>query len=271
MIAAVDCHMVGQDAAGDAGNGRYAATLTAALHSHAAAGDAVCALVATPGGRAALEGTAGGLLDVPGNDLVRLGTRAGRALGQAGVQAAVFTYIAPLRAPCPVLLAVHDATFMWAPQWLAPRPRHLLRTLVPLAARRARTVLALSHTAAADLADGLGLPSERIRVVSPPPAPAVAPDPDGGAAARVHARFGLRDYCLAVGDLGPRKNLEALGQAIRRLGPGAPPLALVGKPGPGGQAIARATGAVWLGHVDDTTLADLYRAAALTAYPSLYE
>ncbi len=36
-LAAIDCHMVGQAAAGDAGNGRYAATLLAAMA--ATAGD----------------------------------------------------------------------------------------------------------------------------------------------------------------------------------------------------------------------------------------
>ena len=76
---------------------------------------------------------------------------------------------------------------------------------------------------------------------------------------------------LAVGDLGPRKNLTALGAAVGGLGDRDLVLALVGKPGRGGERIAAESGGRWLGHVSDADLADLYRAAAVTAYPSLYE
>ena len=37
-LAAIDCHMVGQAAAGDAGNGRYATTLLAAMAATAGEG-----------------------------------------------------------------------------------------------------------------------------------------------------------------------------------------------------------------------------------------
>ena len=55
------------------------------------------------------------------------------------------------------------------------------------------------------------------------------------------------------------------------MGPDRPPLVLVGKPGPGGEAIAAESGGRWLGPVGDEDLADLYRAAAVMAYPSHYE
>jgi len=168
-----------------------------------------------------------------------------------------------------VLLAVHDATFITNPEWLGARARAVLRGLVPRSARRARAVLALSETAADDVAAALRLPRERVRVVSPYPDPAFRPL--DGAADRVRRRFGLDRYCLAVGDLGPRKNLGALGRAVRELDEPGLELALVGRPGPGGERIAHEAGGRWLGRVDDETLADLYRAAAVTAYPSLYE
>ena len=113
------------------------------------------------------------------------------------------------------------------------------------------------------------MPPSKGRVVRPHPD--AASHPAEGAADRVFARFGLERYCLAVGDLGPRKNLGALGAAVRHLGDRDLTLALVGKPGPDGERIARESGGRWLGHVDDEDLADLYRAAAVTAYPSLYE
>jgi glycosyltransferase involved in cell wall biosynthesis len=269
-LAAVDCHMVGQAAAGDAGNGRYAATLVAAMAATAGDGERVASLVATPDGARRLE-RFGPTAGVPEADVARLARAAPRALADIGADVAVFTYVSPGWTPCPILLAVHDATFMTNPEWLGARARMVLRGLVPRSARRAAAVLALSETAADDVAQALRLDRAKVRVVSPHAAPAFGPAP--GAAERVGERFGLGRYCLVVGDLGPRKNLGALGSAVRSLRAQGIDLALalVGKPGPGGARIAAESGGHWLGHIDDETLADLYRAAAVTAYPSLYE
>ena len=265
---AVDCHMVGQAAAGDAGNARYARALVAAMAATAGEGDVVASLVASPQGARMLE-RLGPTHGVPAADVPRLARAAPRALADLGADAAVFTYVSPGWSPCPILLAVHDATFMTNPEWLGARARSVLRGLVPRSARRARLILALSRTAAADIAAALRIDPAKVRVVSPYPDPVFAPGE--GAAERVRARFGLERFCLAVGDVGPRKNLTALGAAVGGLGDADLVLALVGKPGPGGERIATEAGGRWLGHVSDADLADLYRAAAVTAYPSLYE
>jgi glycosyltransferase involved in cell wall biosynthesis len=266
----VDCHMVGQRGAGDAGNARYAGSLAAAMAATAPAGDEIATLVATPEGARTMEAL-GPVAGVPAADVPRLARAASRALCDLDAAAAVFTYVSPGWAPCPVLLAVHDASFMSNPEWLGVRARAVLRGLVPRSARKAAVVLALSETARGDVAQALRLAPEKVRVVSPFPAPVFRPAE--GAAERVAERFGLRGrYVLAVGDLGPRKNLGALGRAVREVGRREDvTLALVGKPGPGGEAIAADAGGRWLGHVGDEELADLYRAAAATAYPSLYE
>ena len=263
--------MVAQAASGDAGNGRYAAGLAAALRATARGDDHVAALVATDGGRVELAPLVDRLIDVPANDLYRLGFAAPRALAGADIDVAVFAYIAPPRPRCRLALIIHDATFITHPQWLPPRARGLLRSLVPRSAARADSILAPSWRAREDIVTALGIAPERIHVATNYPSPIFTPDPDGTAAARVHARFGLGRYCLAVGDLGPRKNLVALGEAMRLLGDRDLTLALVGKPGPGGERIARESGGRWLGYVSDGELADLYRAAAVTACPSLYE
>jgi glycosyltransferase involved in cell wall biosynthesis len=260
--------MVGQPAAGDAGNARYARALVAAMAATAGEGDAVASLVATPQGAKEM-GRYGPTAGVPSADVARLARAAPRALVDLGADAAVFTYVSPGWSPIPVLLAVHDTTFMTNPEWLGARARAVLRGLVPRSARRAKVVLALSRTAAADVADALRLDPDKVRVVSPHPDAVFTPAES--AAERVRARFGLERYCLAVGDLGPRKNLTALGGAVGGLGDPDLVLALVGKPGPGGERIAAESGGRWLGHVSDADLADLYRAAAVMAYPSLYE
>jgi len=260
--------MVGQSAAGDAGNGRYTRALVAAMAATAEPGDVVASLVATPEGTRAL-GVHGPTCGVPAADVPRLARAAPRALVDLAADAAVFTYVSPGWAPCPILLAIHDATFMTNPEWLGARARTVLRGLVPRSARRAARVLALSETAARDVAAALRIDPAKVRVVSPHPDPAFTPRE--GAAERVRARFGLERYVLAVGDLGPRKNLTALGAAVGGMGDRDLVLALVGKPGKGGERIAAESGGRWLGHVSDADLADLYRAAAVTAYPSLYE
>lgn len=268
-LVAVDCHMVGQRAAGDAGNARYAANLVTAMAAGAAPGDQVAALVATPEGTRQMRDVAHRVAGVPAGDMARLARRASAVLSDMDADASVFTYVSPLFQPCPLLLAIHDATFVTNPEWLSPRARAVLRKLVPRSARRAGAILVLSDTARRDVVSALGVNPATVHVVSPYAEPSFTPD--DGAVARVRERFGLEDYCLAVGDLGPRKNLAALGSAIAMLGDRAPRLALVGRPGPDGAAIVRESGGRWLGHVDDTALADLYRAAAVTAYPSLYE
>ena len=265
---AIDCHMVGQSAAGDAGNGRYARTLVAAMAATADGGDEVASLVATPEGTRALE-RLGPTRGVPSADVARLARAAPRALVDLDADAAVFTYVSPGWTPCPILLAVHDTSFMTHPEWLGARARAVLRGLVPRSARKAARVLALSETAARAVAVALRIDPGKVRVVSPHPDPAfTAAD---GAADRVRRRFGLERYVLAVGDLGPRKNLTALGAAVGGLGDPDLVFALVGRPGKGGERIAADTGGRWLGHVSDADLADLYRAAAVTGYPSLYE
>ena len=267
MRVAVDCHMVAQPSPGDAGNARYAASLARSMAETASAADHVTALVA----RREAWGAVGRISSapVPANDLWRLARGASSRLAALDADLASFTYIAPPNAPCPVMLSVHDATFVTDPGWLGQRARTMLRSLVPRSARAAGAVLTLSETARDDVGAALGLDPDRVRVVSPFPSPEFRPL--DGAEERVRRQFGLRRYVLAVGDVGPRKNLPALGAAIDELDDPGLELALVGRPGHGGDEIAARTGGRWLGHVDDAQLADLYRAAAVTAYPSLYE
>jgi glycosyltransferase involved in cell wall biosynthesis len=266
--AAVDCHMVGARRSGDAGNGRYAAALVAALAARAGEEDDVWALVSHAAAVRALP-TGVSHAGVTRRDVPRLLASAPAVLGRIGADAGVFTYVAPPRAPVPVALAVHDVSFMTHPEWLGPRARQVLRRLVPASARRARRVLALSQWAAAEVAEALALPPGRVAVVSPAADPVFVPRP--GAAERVAARYGLRGYCLAVGDLGPRKNLGALADAVARLGRPDLPLALAGRAARGAAAVLGGAPVRWLGRVPDAALADLYAAAAVTALPSLHE
>ena len=239
----------------------------------AADGDAVAALVATPEGARALEAF-GQTIGVPSADVPRLARAAPRALADLGADAAVFTYVSPGWNPCPVLLAVHDATFMTNPEWLGARARAVLRGLVPRSAGEAALVLALSETAAGDVAAALAPRPAKVRVVSPHPDAVFRPRrraPATGAVARTRASAWSATAWRSATSARARTSARS-GRRCAALGDPGLQLALVGKPGPGRRADRRATaGGRWLGHVSTPTLADLYRAAAVTAYPSLYE
>ncbi len=268
MRVTVDCHMVGQPQAGDAGNARFHALITNALHA-TRADNSVSALIAHDESRARLDPQIP-VVPVPAGNLMRLALRAPRALAATGADAAIFSYVTPLHAPCPLLVVVHDVSFKLHPEWFSHRVRLLLGTLVPRAMRHAARIITVSQSSKADLVAAFGIDPDRVGVVTNVPAPGFAPRP--GAAERVHAKFGLERYCLYVGDVHPRKNLTSLAEALALLtGPDRLQLAVVGRAGHRGDQIIAASAARWLGFLGDEDLADLYSAAAVTCYPSLYE
>ena len=268
MRVAVDCHMVASRAPGDAGNGRYAASLTRALAQTAQADDEVAALVTRPGALAQIGPDIRGV-HVPESNVRRLGVSAANALGHVDAEAAVFTYVAPRRPGCRIALAIHDPTFLTNPEWLGRRARWVLGGLTPTAARAADVVLALSETAKRDLCAALGLADEHVAVVSPAPASVFTPDDD--ADARVRERHGLDRFVLSVGDIGPRKNLGALVEAMDRIGDPGLELVLAGRAAREATAVVSDPRVHWLGPVEDDALADLYRAAAVVVHPARYE
>ncbi len=79
-----------------------------------------------------------------------------------------------------------------------------------------------------------------------------------------------RPYVLTVATLEPRKNLQALVEAHRRLA-GRYLLAVAGGSGWGDQPELRGSDVVRLGFVSDEELARLYRGAAVAVYPSRFE
>jgi len=275
MRVAIDCHMVGQPAPGDAGNARFHATVTRAMAATGTTSDEVIALFVHEAARPLLapddpaDPGSIRLVPVPEGNLARLVRRVPAVLAEERPAAALFSYVAPARTAVPLVVVVHDASFHLFPEWFSRRDRVLLRTLVPRAMARAALVATVSETSRNDIVAAFGLDPERIAVIPNMPAPAFTPKER--AAERMHERFGLVRYCLYVGDVHPRKNLPALAAALGRLGDPGLELLVVGRAGHRGRAIIAESGARWLGPQDDETLADLYRAAAVTAYPSLYE
>ena len=167
------------------------------------------------------------------------------------------TFRAPLRAPLPVVVTVHDLAAVRHPELFTAWTRLYARTLLLPVLRAASAVVTVSAFTKREVIELAGVQDERIHV-----APNAAGEPFGLNGPAVEG-----DYVLAVGTLEPRKNLQRLAEATRRLGL---ELRVAGAVGWGSVELD-APHVRWLGRPDDEELASLYRGALCLAYPSLYE
>jgi glycosyltransferase involved in cell wall biosynthesis len=167
------------------------------------------------------------------------------------------TYRGPLRPVRPLVVTVHDLAVFRHPEAFNRWTRTYSPRVVPRVLAAARRIIAVSDFTRRELVELLHVPDDKIRVV-----PNGVEDQftrDGPAAEG--------EYVLAVGTLEPRKNLPRLVDAARR---SDVELRVVGARGWGSVDVG-GNGVRWLGEVDDTELARLYRGALCVAYPSLYE
>lgn len=175
--------------------------------------------------------------------------------------------LAPIAWPSNVV-QIHDAVAFRHPEWYSPAYVRWQRTVVPRVARRAKLVITVSEWSRAEIMEFLGVPAERIRVVpggvDPRFSAAIDYEP-------VCARLGLtKPYVLAIGDRGPRKNLDALRPAVGLLRAQGIDLVVAGG-GRGHQLGSELQGARDLGYVADADLPALYAGARAFALPSLHE
>ncbi|PJF22277.1 MAG: glycosyltransferase family 1 protein [Phototrophicales bacterium] len=127
-------------------------------------------------------------------------------------------FVSPLILSKPSVVTVYDLSFMHYPQALTAARRLYLRMFTALSCRRAKRVIAISHSTAQDLTASLDIPAEKIDI-----APAgydaerfYPQHPADIAAFKV--KKGLPDrFWLYLGTLEPRKNLITLIDAYARL------------------------------------------------------
>jgi glycosyltransferase involved in cell wall biosynthesis len=79
-------------------------------------------------------------------------------------------YTAPLRLPCPMVVAIHDVSFFAHPEWFGRREGWRRRWLTRATARHARTVVTLSEFSRAEIERFLKVPASRV-ILAPPGAP----------------------------------------------------------------------------------------------------
>lgn len=191
-------------------------------------------------------------------------------------------YVAPPFCPCPTVVTVHDISYEFFPAFFSPRDRRMLGTLVPLSARRAARVIAVSEQTRQDLMRVYGIPRERIAVTHEAAAPNFAPVEDPAVLEAACTRYGIRrPYVLALGNLQPRKNIGRLVEAFalaRQRGSLPHQLAVAGKAQWRESEVFATVERLGLqdvvrfpGYVADEDLPALYSGADCFAYPSLYE
>jgi glycosyltransferase involved in cell wall biosynthesis len=74
-------------------------------------------------------------------------------------------YTAPLTAPAPTVLTIHDVSFFARPEWFSSREGTRRRLLTAWSARRARVVITDSLFSKSEIVKHIGLPEAGIRVI----------------------------------------------------------------------------------------------------------
>jgi glycosyltransferase involved in cell wall biosynthesis len=127
-------------------------------------------------------------------------------------------YATPLLAPgLATVVTILDQTWLHEPTSVTRLARVMFRGLTATCGRAADRVIAISHTAAADLASTSRVPADRIDVT---PLGVSQPAPWEGDGAAVRTSMGLPRHApvvLAVGQLASHKNLGLLVDALAQL------------------------------------------------------
>jgi glycosyltransferase involved in cell wall biosynthesis len=187
-------------------------------------------------------------------------------------------FVAPLLAPCPAVVTIHDLSFIRFPAMFRPGNRFYLTVLTRLSAQRARRLIAVSAHTAAETMRLLGVEPQRIDVVYHGVDPAFRPLPAEEVTA-FRQQQGLPErFVLFVGTLEPRKNLVRLVEAFARVRDGHTRLVLAGGKGwlyedllARIEALNLSKQVIFAGYVPGDVLPWWYNAAVALVYPSLYE
>jgi len=193
-------------------------------------------------------------------------------------------YTAPLACPVPVVVSVHDVSFLEHPEYFTRDRAMQLQFTVRRTVYRASRILTGSEFSKSSILKVYGdLDEEKVVVVPNAAAGEFRPVPRDSAVAAVGERFGIRTpFVLSVGDLQPRKNQIGLIRAFAKLVRAYPQLkqnlVLAGKETWFADQVHRAardSGVAdriqFCGFVSDTDLLQLYNACDLFVFPSFYE
>jgi glycosyltransferase involved in cell wall biosynthesis len=217
------------------------------------------------------------------NPYVRLGYDLPKRVAEDRPSLLHVQYTAPLRCAAPIVVSVHDVSFLEHPEYFTSFRALQLRLTVRRTVRSAACVLTPSEFSKRRILEAYQLEDDKVVVLPNGVSSAFRP------VAREQAQRGLPEsinvaapFILTVGDLQPRKNHLGLIRAFEELVRSYPQLphhlVIVGKEtwhGSTVRAAAKKSPAHdrihFTGFVDDDQLHGLYGACDLMVYPSFYE
>ncbi len=218
------------------------------------------------------------------NPYVRLGYDLPRRLKADRPAALHVQYTAPVACGgVPLVVTVHDVSYLSHPQYFTPFRRRQLRLTVKRTVRRAAKVLAVSEFSRKAILDAYGIDESKVVVVPNGTSARFRPMAREAAAVSVRERFGISGpFVLTVGDLQPRKNHLGLIRAFESLMRSEPrlrhQLVFVGKDTWHSKEVHEAAARSPLaerirftGFVSDEDLVAFYGACDLFVFPSFYE
>ncbi len=160
----------------------------------------------------------------------------------------------------PATATLHDASNFVLPGY-APATQGIFRT----AAQRCAALITVSKFTQRELARELRIAPDRFVAI---PSGVAAPRPPSSSTPDFAT---LQPFVLYVGAAEQRKGFDTLLAAMARIADRRRDLCLVVTTRLEGWTVPANVRVVELGHVDDDTLAELYRTCALLAFPSRYE
>jgi glycosyltransferase involved in cell wall biosynthesis len=190
--------------------------------------------------------------------------------------------VAPLFSPCPTVVTIHDMTLWMFPKYHYGMRLLSMRPFIPLAARRAGAIIAVSQSTKEDVVRILRVPAAKVHVIHEAPSSSFRPIPRPYARQMLGSRWTAPErFLLYVGTIEPRKNLVRLLQAFAQLWHGGViphKLVLVGQRGWKEEPVFRSIESLglqeavrFLGYVPQEVLVALYNLADALVFPSLYE
>jgi glycosyltransferase involved in cell wall biosynthesis len=221
--------------------------------------------------------------EVSASPFVRLGFDLPRRLLRDRPGLLHVQYTAPVFTSVPVVVSVHDISFLSHPHYFTRSRAVQLNVTVRSTVKGAAAVLTPSEFSKRGIIGAYGLPEEAVHVIPYGVSSTFRPVARDVANRRVSEKYGFRaPYILTVGDLQPRKNHAGLFRAFEDLlreHPALPHhLVVTGKRTWYGARVheaARDSAAASRIHftdfVDDDKLVQLYGGCDLFAFPSFYE
>jgi glycosyltransferase involved in cell wall biosynthesis len=217
------------------------------------------------------------------NPFVRLGYDLPRRVAADRPSLLHVQYTAPVACSAPIVVSVHDVSFLEHPEYFTSFRALQLRVTVRRTVKAASRVLTPSEFSKRRILEAYQLSEEKVVVLPNGVSSAFHPVAREVAQRSVRSSFSVScPFILTVGDLQPRKNHLGMIRAFEDLVRNHPQLPhhllIVGKEtwyAPTVRAVARRSSVSerihFTGFVEDAELHRLYGACDLLVYPSFYE